>query len=95
VYRPKSALCQVHLKQRIKYTETIEHQGLEALTGVPVQKAKRYSLKLKKKQCDQLEQREQLKTIQWTIRTMRTIDNNSMNNKNNENNWKQFTVAAS
>jgi len=34
--------CQYQLINNIKYTETIEHQGLEALTGSPVQKVVRY-----------------------------------------------------
>jgi len=34
--------CQFQFIKSIKYTKTIEHQGQEALTGVPVQKAIRY-----------------------------------------------------
>jgi len=34
--------CQYQLIKRVKYTETMEHQDLEALTGGPVQKATGY-----------------------------------------------------
>jgi len=49
IVKCRSSQMSLSANKRIKYTETIEHQGLEALTGVPVQN---YYQVLKKIKCN-------------------------------------------
>jgi len=46
--------CDKSLGQTKNYTRAIQHQGLEALTGIHVQKTMRYFKKKVKKQCCEL-----------------------------------------
>jgi len=55
----------ISVNKKYEYNDTIEHQGLEALTGIPVQKAIKVLKKVKKNSANIRPRR--------TIRTITTI----------------------